>query len=167
MSASQTVMSNEVPLFESRLEAESPPATIAQAWRAGRSGTIRAHRRETILVVEDHEPLLKLLRFFLADAGYTVLQAKDGEEAVNTYWTHLGEIDLVLTDLGLPGVRGKEELLKLGRINPDVRIVCASGLLEPGLKSEMVKAGARGFVHKPCTPEEILQTVRDVLSSDT
>ena len=127
---------------------------------------IRAHRRETILVVEDDDPLLKLVRFFLTDAGYTVLQAKNGEEAVSTYWTHLGDIDQ-MRDLGLPGLSGKEEILELGRINPDVRIVCMSGLLEPGLKSEMVNAGARGFIQKPYTPEEILQTVRDVLSSGT
>jgi two-component system cell cycle sensor histidine kinase/response regulator CckA len=125
------------------------------------------HRRETILVVEDGEPLLKLLRFFLADAGYTVLHAKDGEGAVSTYWTHLGDIDLVLTDLGLPGVRGKEEILKLGRINPDVRILCASGRLDPGLETEMVQPGSRGCIQMPCAPEEILRTVRDVLTSGT
>jgi len=120
---------------------------------------------ETILIVEDDEPLLKLLRLFLDDAGYNVMSAKNGEAAVDTYTHHGGEIDLVLTDLGLPGLSGKDEILTLEHINPGVRIICATGYLDPKVKSEMIQAGVKALVNKPYAPQEILQKVRSVLDS--
>jgi two-component system, cell cycle sensor histidine kinase and response regulator CckA len=126
---------------------------------------VKMQSRETILVVEDDEPLLRLLRFCLVDAGYTVMSAKNGEEAVDTYATHHGEIDLVITDLGLPGLTGKDEVLLLERINPEVRIICASGYIVPVVEKEMMQAGAKAVVNKPYAPLEVLQTVRTVLDS--
>jgi two-component system cell cycle sensor histidine kinase/response regulator CckA len=128
---------------------------------------VRTRRRETILIVEDDEPLLGILRFLLDSEGYTVLSAKNGEEGVDTYSKHHAEIDLVVTDLGLPGLSGKDEMLTLERINPDVRIICASGYVVPAVETEMFRAGARAIVSKPYAPEEILQKVRTVLDSRT
>ena len=128
---------------------------------------MQPQRQETILIVEDDEPLLRLLRFFLGDAGYNVMSAKNGEEAIDTYTQHCGEIDLVLTDLGLPGLSGKDEVLTLGRINPNVRIICASGYIVPTVEKEMTRAGARAIVRKPYAPQEVLQTVRTVLDSQS
>jgi two-component system, cell cycle sensor histidine kinase and response regulator CckA len=122
---------------------------------------------ETILIVEDDEPLLKLLRYFLDDAGYNVMSAKNGEEAVDTYKKYREQIDLVVTDLGLPGLTGKDEIATLGRINPNVRIICASGYVAPSVKNELFRAGAKAIVSKPYAPQEILQKVRTVLDSRT
>jgi two-component system, cell cycle sensor histidine kinase and response regulator CckA len=124
-------------------------------------------RHETILIVEDDEPLLRLLRFFLDDAGYNVMSAKNGEEAIETYTKHRNEIDLVVTDLGLPGLTGKDEMAELERINPGVRIICASGYIVPAVEEEMFRAGAKAIVSKPYVPQEILQKVRTVLDSRT
>jgi two-component system, cell cycle sensor histidine kinase and response regulator CckA len=126
--------------------------------------TQRLHH-ETILIVEDDEPLLRLLRFFLDDAGYNVMSAKNGEEAVDTYIKHREKIDLVVTDLGLPGLTGKDEIATLERINPNVRIICASGFIVPAVEEEMFRAGAKAIVSKPYAPQEILQKVRTVLDS--
>ena len=120
---------------------------------------------ETILIVEDDEPLLRLLRFFLDDAGYNVISAKNGEEAVDTYIKHREKIDLVVTDLGLPGLTGKDEIATLGRINPNVRIICASGYVPPSVENELLRAGAKAIVSKPYAPQELLQKVRTVLDS--
>ena len=120
---------------------------------------------ETILIVEDDEPLLRLLRFFLDDAGYNVMSAKNGEEAVDMYIKHREKIDLVVTDLGLPGLTGKEEMATLERINPSVRIICASGFIVPTVERELFRAGAKAIISKPYAPEEILQKVRTVLDS--
>jgi len=125
----------------------------------------QTRHHETILIVEDDEPLLRLLRFFLDDGGYHVLCAKNGEEAIDTYVAHRQEIDLVLTDLGLPGLTGKEEILALERINPSIRIICASGYVDPALRSEICQAGVKAIVSKPYAPQEILQTARTVLDS--
>ena len=124
------------------------------------------YARKTILIVEDDEPLLRLLRLFLHEAGYNVLSAQSGEEAVDTYRDHREDIDLVLTDLGLPGLTGKDEMLMLERINPEVRIICASGYLEPTLEKEMIRAGAKAIVYKPYEPQEILLSIRTALETN-
>lgn len=125
----------------------------------------QTERHETILIVEDDEALLRLLRFFLDDAGYNVMSAKSGEEAIDTYLKHRGEIDLVITDLGLPGFTGKDEVLMLERINPDVRIICASGYMVHAVEREMKQAGAKAMVSKPYALQEVLEKVRTVLDS--
>jgi two-component system, cell cycle sensor histidine kinase and response regulator CckA len=125
----------------------------------------QTQRHETILIVEDDEPLLRLLRFFLDDAGYNVMSAKNGEDAVDTYIKHREKIDLVVTDLGLPGLTGKDEIAELERINPNVRIICASGYVVPAVEKEMFRAGAKAIISKPYAPQELLQKVRTVLNS--
>ena len=130
------------------------------------SFTQRLHH-ETILIVEDDEPLLRLLHLFLDDAGYNVMSAKNGEEAVETYIKHREKIDLVVTDLGLPGLTGRDEILSLEHINPGVRIICASGYIEPKLEKEMFRVGVKAIVKKPYAPQEILQKVRTVLDSNS
>jgi two-component system cell cycle sensor histidine kinase/response regulator CckA len=132
----------------------------------GLTPCLQRQQRETILVVEDDEPLLRLLQFFLDDAGYRVLCARSGEEAVDTYAQHQGEIDLVLTDLGLPGLTGKDEILSLERLNANVRIICASGYIVPAIENEMVQAGVKATVSKPYAPQEVLRTVRHVLDAN-
>jgi CheY-like chemotaxis protein len=118
---------------------------------------------ETILIVEDDEPLQRCLRFVLEDAGYNVLSAKNGKEAVDTYTKCRETVDLVLTDLGLPDLTGKDEILKLEQINPDVRIICASGYMVSAVEKEMIQVGVKAVVRKPYAPQEILQKVRSVL----
>ncbi len=127
--------------------------------------TIQAQHRETVLIVEDDEPLLKLLRFFLDDAGYNVMSAKNGEEAVDTYLKHSETIDLVVTDMELPGLTGRDAVLMLERMNPNIRIICASGYMDPTVKAEMFRAGAKAIISKPYAPQEVLQNVRTVLDS--
>lgn len=79
------------------------------------------------------------------------------------YKEHRHEIDLVLTDLGLPGMTGTDEFKKLKEINPDVSVIFASGFFDPDIKSELLKAGARGFIQKPYMPNDILKKLREVL----
>jgi two-component system, cell cycle sensor histidine kinase and response regulator CckA len=123
------------------------------------------HGPETILVVEDEAALLDFVEVFLRDAGFNVLTATNGREATDSYLTHSADIDLVLTDMGLPSLCGKGLLSKLRQINPDARIILSSGYFDPELKSEMLRAGANAFVTKPFVPEDMLKTVRSVLDS--
>ncbi len=119
--------------------------------------------KETILLVEDEEMLLDLLGTLLAGKGYRVLTSKDGIEAVDVYRRHRSEVALVLMDVGLPRLSGQEVLQKLKEMNPKVRVILASGYLDPLIKSEMLQAGAKYFVQKPYVPNEILRQVRDTL----
>jgi two-component system cell cycle sensor histidine kinase/response regulator CckA len=118
---------------------------------------------ETILVVEDEEALRELLNVILTNKGYKVLIANDGAEAVDVYQRQGSEIKLVLTDMGLPILTGQELVKRLIKINPSVKIIIASGYLDPGSKSEALKAGVKAFVQKPYQPEEIVRTLRKVL----
>jgi DNA-binding response OmpR family regulator len=121
---------------------------------------------ETILVVEDEQLLQDLVCSRLETKGYRVLVAQDGQRAVEIYADHMKEIALVFSDLGLPKMSGYDEFKKLKVINPDVRVVLAGGFLEPELKAEMLKLGARAFIQKPYEPDDILLVVREVLDSD-
>lgn len=132
---------------------------------SGRDGEVPGGS-ETILVVED-EPLLQdLMRSRLEAKGYRVLVADDGLRAVELYSHHKKEIALVFTDMGLPKLTGYDEFKRLKEINPTVRVIIAGGFLEPELKAEMLKQGAKAFVQKPYDPEDILTVIRGVLDGD-
>lgn len=118
---------------------------------------------QTILVVEDDVPLSRLVRKVLEEKGYRVLTAHDGIEAVNVYSRHKGEVALVFSDMVLPKLGGWTVFLKLREISPPVRMVLASGYLDPKAKVEMVRAGARDFIAKPYEPDEMVRVIRAAL----
>ena len=120
---------------------------------------------ETILVVEDEPLMLGFVTTLLEQKGYRVLIARDGEEAVKFYEREKGSIQLVLSDFGLPKLDGWEACLRMKNMNPGIRIVLASGYLDPHLKAEILKAGIGGFVGKPYSPKEILKAIRTALES--
>lgn len=118
---------------------------------------------QTILVVEDDVTLSRLVRKVLEEKGYRVLTAHDGIEAVNVYSRHKGEVALVFSDMVLPKLGGWTVFLKLREISPAVRMVLASGYLDPKAKVEMVRAGARDFIAKPYEPDEMVRVIRAAL----
>jgi CheY-like chemotaxis protein len=118
---------------------------------------------ETLLVVEDEKALSELVRHLLETKGYKVHTAQDGNEAIEVYKRYKEEIDIVLTDMGLPGMVGAEVFKKLKEINPNVSVIFCSGSNEPNIKSELYKAGAKGFIQKPYDPNELLRKLREVL----
>lgn len=118
---------------------------------------------ETLLVVEDEELLRELLRTSLRSAGYTVLTAVDGQEAIDLFDQHWRDIQLVLSDIGLPKLSGYNVFRKMKRTKPNLRFILASGSIEPQLKSEISKEGLEDFVQKPYSVYEVLQAVRSIL----
>jgi PAS domain S-box-containing protein len=122
---------------------------------------------ETILLVEDEEFLLEMACISLESSGYKVYRAEDGIEAVEVYIAHKDEINLVITDMGLPGMTGAEEYGKLKELNPQIKVILSSGFLDPEVKAGLLEAGALGFLQKPFKPQEILKMVRDVLDKKT
>jgi two-component system cell cycle sensor histidine kinase/response regulator CckA len=118
---------------------------------------------ETILIVEDEELLRDLVRDVLSRAGYSILLAKDGEEAVKVYTKRMASISLVLSDMGLPRISGEEAFKELQAINPTVKVIFCTGFIQEDKKASLIASGALDVIHKPYTISELLRSVRDAL----
>ncbi len=121
---------------------------------------------ETILLIEDEEVLIEIVRFMLVSKGYKVFSAQDGKDAIKIYEQHKNEIDIVLSDLGLPGIAGCDMLRKLKEISPKIPVIFASGFFEPDLKSKLYNAGVKAFIQKPYSPDEVLKKLRETLDKN-
>ena len=122
--------------------------------------------KEMILLVEDEEILSELLKLVFEEDGYRVVTASDGEEAVEIFRQKKNEIGIVLTDMGLPILGGWEMFEKLQGIDPNVKVILASGFVDAEMRNEVMKKGAKDFIQKPYVPAAILKRIRDVLDSE-
>jgi len=121
---------------------------------------------QTILLVEDEEMLRDLGVSILESEGFRVLAAKDGVEAVALFEANSEEIGLVVCDLGLPRLGGREAFLKMKELKPSVRAIVASGYLEPTIRSEMLKAGVIDTIQKPYDFNDLLAKIRSVIGPE-
>jgi PAS domain S-box-containing protein len=118
---------------------------------------------ETILLVDDEKVVQGIAGRILEDAGYTVLAARNGQEALDIYKGAMSRISLVFLDLIMPGMGGKQCLEGLLAINPDVRVIVGSGVTDHKERDDVLALGAMGFVVKPFRMAELLSAVREVL----
>jgi two-component system, cell cycle sensor histidine kinase and response regulator CckA len=126
----------------------------------------KADPRGTILVVEDEKHMLRLLESTLIDNGFAVFTAADGEEAIENFCRHKTETDVVLLDVGLPKVKGIDVLHEIKREQPAVRVVIASGYLEPELRTKILKAGVEHIIHKPYIVDEVVEIMRSLIEKE-
>lgn len=127
-----------------------------------RSG-VPTPRRVVVLVVDDDASVLFASRRILARQGYTVLEAPGGEEALQLARAHAPQIDVVLTDMRMPGMDGATLASRLAVMLPGVRIVYMSGYTD-GLPEHDLKAPGRAFLAKPFTVEQLTDTLAGVLA---
>ena len=120
---------------------------------------------ELILVVDDEESIREITRGTLETFGYTVLTASDGTEALALYADKKNEIAVVLTDMVMPFMDGSATIRALQRMNPNVRIIAASGLGTGHRAGEGTLEGVSVFLNKPYTAEKLLRTLAEVLWS--
>ena len=119
----------------------------------------------TILLVENGEILRPLLVEILQREGHEVLAAKDGGEALSIWDQHQGQLDLIVTDVVMPGMSGKELAERLRSLRPEVKVIYISGY-ESSLLCTDNKFGPEAvFLQKPFRPAELIQLVREVLAS--
>ncbi|MEW6112660.1 MAG: PAS domain S-box protein [Thermodesulfobacteriota bacterium] len=118
---------------------------------------------ETILLVDDEELIRDLGSRMLTRAGYDVVTASNGEDALKAFHQRGNEISLVILDLVMPGMGGKECLAKLLEVDPKVRVLIASGFAVNGPTRETIESGAKGYVRKPFDTRQLLGTVRTAL----
>jgi PAS domain S-box-containing protein len=125
------------------------------------------HFTEKVLLVEDEEMLRDLLAGLLTAQGYEVLTAEDGQQGLEIYAANADSIALVLSDMGLPRLGGWEMFQKMKELNPGVKAILASGYFDPGVKMDLLKAGAKDFIQKPYIPDQILKRIREVIDDQT
>jgi two-component system cell cycle sensor histidine kinase/response regulator CckA len=121
---------------------------------------------ETILVVDDEEFVRELGARILTGAGYTVLQASNGKEAEAIFRERTCRISLVVLDLIMPEMGGRECLKRLLGMDPNTKVLISSGYSADSSVQECLESGARGFVHKPFNMKDLLQQVRKVLDME-
>ena len=122
---------------------------------------------ETILFVEDEDLLRESVEAVLSSKGYTLITARDGLEAVEKFRECIQEVDVVITDLGLPQLSGEEVFRRIREIDPKARIILASGYIDPSVRAELQKSGAQFFIQKPYYPATVLKAIRDILKGNS
>jgi CheY-like chemotaxis protein len=136
------------------VEAE-PPATADELPRGS----------ETILLVEDEASLRELVRECLEGGGYTVLPARHGTQALELCERHSGPLHLLMTDVVMPGMNGRELAERLRALRPEIRVLYMSGYTDDAVVLHGVLAEDMAFLQKPFTAETLARTVRLVLGS--
>ncbi len=124
---------------------------------------IHVGNNERILLVEDEHSLRSILNKALSEFGYDVYVAENGQEGYDLFKKYADTIDLVITDFGMPKMNGQALHKKLKLINPDIKVIIATGYLEQNLKDELMEAGVSEFIYKPFNIKSILHTIHDVL----
>jgi PAS domain S-box-containing protein len=118
---------------------------------------------ETVLLVEDEEGVRKLAREVLERHGYTVLQARDGAEALDVGRAHAGPVHLMVTDVVMPTMGGPESAERLRTERPDMRVLYVSGYTDRALTGKHVLSPGVPYLQKPFGPAALARRVREVL----
>ena len=121
--------------------------------------------RGTVLFVEDEEALQTPTSKMLRKHGFSVLEAGDGRAAVDLFRTHESRIGVVLLDLTLPGMGGKEVLAEVRRIRPDVKVILTTAYSEEMAVNAVGGQREWAFIRKPYRIADLTKLIRDVLSA--
>jgi len=121
---------------------------------------------ETVLLVDDDEMIVTVGEQILSRLGYKVIIAKGGREAIELYKENQPKIDMVILDMIMPDVGGKMAYEKLKEINPDIKVLLASGYSLTGQAQEILDKGCNGFIQKPFSLKDLSLKLRQILDED-
>ena len=124
-----------------------------------------SHGNETVLIVEDQRAVRGLAKAILERHGYHVLEAANGAEAQAAFTRHGGRIDLLLTDVVMPGMDGRALSEQLRELRPDLRVILMSGYAEDVIAHRGAPASGSAYIQKPFIPDELAAKVREVLDA--
>jgi DNA-binding NtrC family response regulator len=141
-------MTEAAPDNETALPSPEPPAPV----------------KATILLVEDNHEVRHLMRELLAAAGYVVLEASGVEEAMAIERSHPGRIDLLVTDIVMPGFSGVQLGKRLSAVRPAMGVLYVSGYSDHEVASRALKDGAVAYLQKPFTPDELARQVAESIA---
>jgi CheY-like chemotaxis protein len=121
--------------------------------------------RETVLLTEDEEQVRRMTRIILEMNGYHVLEAGGGEEALAIYEQHAGRIDLIITDVVMPQMSGRELAQSLETLHPGIKVLYMSGYTDDAIVRHGLLDREIAFLQKPFTPDALMRKVREVLDA--
>ena len=120
---------------------------------------------ETILLVEDEDPIRLLMRRMLEAHGYRVLEARNGYEAMALAEAHRAPIDLLLTDVAMPGISGFDVVDRVIAGHPEMKVLFITGQANHVVVRRGLNESRRPFLLKPYTQVDLAQKIREVLES--
>jgi len=141
-----------LPVIKAKIEAPTLPEVLPSA-----GGT------ETVLIAEDDESARELTKTVLQEFGYSVIEAKDGEDAVEKFMQNSKTIKLLLLDVIMPKKSGPEVLNEIKKVMPDIKALFISGYTADTIHKKKLLDEHINFVSKPFSPQVILQKIREVL----
>jgi CheY-like chemotaxis protein len=144
-------------LYFPRVDAAPSAAQVASGFGEEVGGA------ETILLAEDEDAVRAVMVSALSRRGYRVLQAVDGEAAITVATTFAGTIHLLITDVVMPGARGREVAAVVQRLRPNIQVLYCSGYTDDAVLMGDVRIDERRFLQKPFTAQELVRRVRTVL----
>ncbi len=121
---------------------------------------------ETILLVEDDDAVRNMTREFLKIKGYTVVETRNAADAIQLMERHNGPIDLVLTDVVMPGMKGRELVERLEKLRPGIRVLYMSAYTEDAIINYGILGPGTAFIEKPFSPDELGWKVREILGAN-
>ncbi|MBI5181169.1 MAG: response regulator [Nitrospirae bacterium] len=119
--------------------------------------------KETILLAEDELEVRRLVKTVLEEFGYKVIEAVDGDDAINRFKENKDEIDIVILDVIMPKKNGREAYNELKNIKPDIKTIFISGYTEDIIKNEDIVENGFNFIAKPVSPTDLLKRIREVM----
>jgi CheY-like chemotaxis protein len=144
-------------------DAAAVPGANEPALESGLSKLPRGF--EVVLLVEDEDTVRRLAGTLLGNRGYTVLEARNGVEALALCKVRRTSIDLLLTDLVMPEMGGRELAEQAAALYPNMKVLIMSGYTDDALAREGIKVRGTPFLQKPFTLQELARRVREVLDS--
>lgn len=140
-----------------------PVSTIEEEERPPHREMTHSVPGATILLIDDESVVREMWEDFLTQRGYRVITARDGVEGIARFREHKGSVDLVILDLIMPNLGGKETLARLREIDPDLKVLVSSGYSENGQAGRIVDLGIDGFVQKPARLTQLEKQIVEIL----
>ena len=121
-------------------------------------------RKSFILLVDDEQLVLEVGTRMLQYLGHSVLEARDGNEAIDLYKKNMNSLDIVILDLNMPGMNGAMVYNQLKRIQPDVKVLIASGYFDHHCVRNILKNGYTDFIQKPFNIDILSEKLAQMLA---
>ena len=120
---------------------------------------------KTILLIDDEELVINISEMMLKKLGYQVLKAHNGHEGIQLFETNKSGIDLIICDLEMPKMNGKEALDKLREIDPQIKVMLSSGALTDTDEQSVINEGFSGFLRKPFSMTALCEKMSEAFLS--